>query len=101
MSDQAESPERSSRLRGGIGLHDEMDDAVITATETEEEFLAQVPPSHPHPYLALRSFARGVVPSRWDVAAFILLFGIFAVIATGAHEMTAPLTTLQTRPVSL
>ncbi len=40
-------------------------------------------------------------PSLWDVFAFALLFGGLILIIRGGHETLAPLSTLQTTPVSL
>jgi len=44
-----------------------------------------------HPYLKLRDVARGRAPSRWDVIAFVLIFGTFAVIALSATQLGRPL----------
>lgn len=54
-----------------------------------------------HPYLALRGFARGSLPSRWDVIAFALLLGTFVAIALGASQFGAPLAQIEKTPVDL
>ena len=45
--------------------------------------------------------ARGLVPNRWDVIAFPLVFGLLLLAAKGAHETLAPLSTLKEPVVSL
>jgi NitT/TauT family transport system permease protein len=45
--------------------------------------------------------ARGLVPNRWDIIAFPLVFGILLLAAKGAHETLAPLSTLREPVVSL
>jgi NitT/TauT family transport system permease protein len=45
--------------------------------------------------------ARGLVPNRWDVIAFPLVFGLLLLAAKGAHETLAPLSTLNEPVVSL
>ena len=45
--------------------------------------------------------ARGLVPNRWDVIAFPLVFGLLLLAAKGAHETLAPLSTLKEPAVSL
>ena len=44
--------------------------------------------------------ARGLVPNRWDVIAFPLVFGVLLLAAKGARETLAPLSAL-TEPVVL
>lgn len=41
-----------------------------------------------------------VRPNRWDVLAFLLIFGVLAVLAEGAYQMHAPIVALET-PISL
>src|ERR1700752_916811 len=45
--------------------------------------------------------ARGLVPNRWDIIAFPLVFGLLVLAAKGAHETLAPLSTLKEPIVSL
>lgn len=45
--------------------------------------------------------ARGLVPNRWDIIAFPLVFGLLLLAAKGAHETLAPLSTLTEPVVSL
>ncbi len=45
--------------------------------------------------------ARGLVPNRWDVIAFPLVFGLLLLAAKGAHETLAPLSALKEPVVSL
>jgi NitT/TauT family transport system permease protein len=45
--------------------------------------------------------ARGLVPNRWDIIAFPLVFGLLVLAARGAHETLAPLSTLKEPIVSL
>jgi len=45
--------------------------------------------------------ARGLVPNRWDIIAFPLVFGLLLLAAKGAHETLAPLSTLKEPVVSL
>lgn len=51
-----------------------------------------------HPYLKFRAAASGHVPSRWDIIAFVLIFGAFAVIAISATQLGKPLANWE-RPV--
>ena len=41
------------------------------------------------------------VPGRWDVIAFILVFGLFAYLGATAHALTGSLAHLEAQPVSL
>lgn len=54
-----------------------------------------------HPYLTVRSLARGSLPSRWDVIAFALLFGTFVAILLGASQFGEPLAKLERTPIDL
>ncbi len=45
--------------------------------------------------------ARGLVPNRWDIIAFPLVFGLLLLAAKGAHETLAPLSALKEPVVSL
>jgi NitT/TauT family transport system permease protein len=45
--------------------------------------------------------ARGLVPNRWDIIAFPLVFGLLLLAAKGAHETLAPLSSLTEPVVSL
>lgn len=42
-----------------------------------------------------------VRPNRWDVIAFLLIFGVLAMLAEGAHQMQAPIGVLVEAPISL
>jgi NitT/TauT family transport system permease protein len=44
---------------------------------------------------------QGLLPNLYDLAIFILVAGIFVLIAHGAHEMTAPAARLASDPVTL
>jgi NitT/TauT family transport system permease protein len=43
----------------------------------------------------------GLLPNLYDLAIFILVAGVFVLIAHGAHEMTAPAARLASEPVTL
>jgi NitT/TauT family transport system permease protein len=43
----------------------------------------------------------GLLPNLYDLAIFILVAGVFVLIAHGAHEMTAPAVRLASEPVTL
>ena len=43
----------------------------------------------------------GLLPNLYDLAIFILVAGVFVLIAHGAHEMTAPATRLASEPITL
>ena len=45
--------------------------------------------------------ARGLVPNRWDIIAFPLVFGLLLLVAKGARETLAPLSSLREPVVSL
>jgi NitT/TauT family transport system permease protein len=45
--------------------------------------------------------ARGLVPNRWDIIAFPLVFGLLLLAARGARETLAPLSALKEPVVSL
>jgi NitT/TauT family transport system permease protein len=45
--------------------------------------------------------ARGLVPNRWDVIAFPLVFGLLLLAAKGARETLAPLSALKAPVISL
>jgi NitT/TauT family transport system permease protein len=45
--------------------------------------------------------ARGLVPNRWDIVAFPLVFGLLLLAAKGARETLAPLSALKEPVVSL
>jgi NitT/TauT family transport system permease protein len=45
--------------------------------------------------------ARGLIPNRWDLIAFPLVFGLFVLAALGARETLAPLSALNEPAVSL
>ncbi len=40
-------------------------------------------------------------PNFWDVIAFLLIISLFVLTAEGAHQMHAPLASIQTAPISL
>src|ERR1700681_2532827 len=44
---------------------------------------------------------RGLLPNVYDGIVFVLVFGIIVAVAHGAHEMKAPLSTLDIAPVTL
>jgi len=69
------------------------------AGEDEQPLLAPILGAHP--YLRVRGFARGSLPSRWDVIAFALLMGTFVAIALGASQLGAPLAQLKKTPIDL
>ena len=54
-----------------------------------------------HPYLLLRGFARGNLPSYWDVIAFALLIGTFVAIVLGVSQFGAPLSQIEHQTVDL
>jgi NitT/TauT family transport system permease protein len=43
----------------------------------------------------------GLLPNLYDLAIFVLIAGVFVLIAHGAHEMTAPAARLASEPVTL
>ena len=45
--------------------------------------------------------ARGLIPNRWDIIAFPLVFGLLLLAGKGAHETLAPLSALKEPVVSL
>src|SRR3984893_984196 len=45
--------------------------------------------------------ARGLIPNRWDIVAFPLVFGLLLLAAKGARETLAPLSALREPAVSL
>ncbi len=45
--------------------------------------------------------ARGLVPNRWDIIAFPLVFGLLLLAARGAHETLVPLSALKEPVASL
>jgi NitT/TauT family transport system permease protein len=44
---------------------------------------------------------RGFIPNLYDGVVFVLLFGVIIAVAHGAHEMKAPLSSLDIAPVTL
>jgi NitT/TauT family transport system permease protein len=54
-----------------------------------------------HPYLAVRGLARSALPSHWDLAAFVLLFGTFTLIALAFGQFNAPLATVEQAGIDL
>jgi NitT/TauT family transport system permease protein len=44
---------------------------------------------------------RGLLPNVYDAIVFVLLFGVIIAVAHGAHEMKAPLSSLDIAPVTL
>src|SRR5437899_10361101 len=44
---------------------------------------------------------RGLLPNVYDGIVFVLVFGVIIAVAHGAHEMKAPLSTLDIAPVTL
>jgi len=54
-----------------------------------------------HPYLAVRGLARSALPSHWDLAAFVLLFGAFTLIALAFGQLNAPLATIERAGIDL
>src|ERR1700685_4413907 len=51
--------------------------------------------------LRLALAPRGLVPNVYDAVVFILLAAAFVAVSHGAHEMGAPLATLDIAPVTL
>jgi NitT/TauT family transport system permease protein len=45
--------------------------------------------------------ARRLLPSQWDVLAAVLVLGAIVLLADAGRQVVAPLTTLQTHPISL
>jgi NitT/TauT family transport system permease protein len=45
--------------------------------------------------------ARELIPNRWDLIAFPLVFGLFALAGLGAHQSLAPIATLNEASISL
>jgi len=45
--------------------------------------------------------ARELIPSRWDLIAFPLVFGLLALAAIGAHQSLAPIASLNQAAISL
>jgi NitT/TauT family transport system permease protein len=45
--------------------------------------------------------ARELIPNRWDLVAFPLVFGLLALAGIGAHQSLAPMATLNQTPISL
>jgi NitT/TauT family transport system permease protein len=45
--------------------------------------------------------ARELIPNRWDLIAFPLVFGLFALAGLGAHQSLAPIATLNQAAISL
>ena len=45
--------------------------------------------------------AKRLIPNRWDLIAFPLLLGFLLMATTGIRETWAPLTALQTVPITL
>ena len=45
--------------------------------------------------------ARGLIPNRWDIIVFPLVFGLLLLVAKGARETLAPLSSLKEPVVSL
>jgi NitT/TauT family transport system permease protein len=45
--------------------------------------------------------ARELIPNRWDLVAFPLVFGLLALAGIGAHQSLAPITTLSQASISL
>jgi NitT/TauT family transport system permease protein len=45
--------------------------------------------------------ARELIPNRWDLVAFPLVFGLFALAGLGAHQSLAPIATLNEASISL
>jgi NitT/TauT family transport system permease protein len=45
--------------------------------------------------------ARGLIPNRWDLIAFPLVFGLLVLTGLGAHQSLAPISTLTTSAISL
>jgi NitT/TauT family transport system permease protein len=43
----------------------------------------------------------GLLPNLYDLAIFVLIAGVFVLIAHGAHEMTAPAARLASEPITL
>ena len=54
-----------------------------------------------HRFLPLGLGPRGLLPNLYDVVIFILIAGGLVLLAHGAHEMGAPLATLDVAPVTL
>ena len=54
-----------------------------------------------HPYLIAASKVRGFLPNRWDIVALPLIFGVFAAVAVGLRQITAPIEVLQEGAITL
>jgi NitT/TauT family transport system permease protein len=53
------------------------------------------------PVAALSVLARRALPSRWDLLAALLIFGLVVVLASASREVGQPLSTLAAHPISL
>ena len=53
------------------------------------------------PVAALAVLARRALPSRWDLLAALLIFGLLVVLASASREVARPLSTLAVHPISL
>ncbi|MDX1975950.1 MAG: ABC transporter permease subunit [Rickettsiales bacterium] len=45
--------------------------------------------------------ATRVIPNRWDVVAFVLIFSVLALLVQGGIDMQTPLATIENKPISL
>ena len=45
--------------------------------------------------------ARNLLPNSWDIVALVVVIGVLALIAYGAHTTTVPITALDLTPVKL
>lgn len=52
-------------------------------------------------HLTQLNAASTVLPNRWDVVAFCLIYGVIALVIQGGRELDAPLATIQAAPLSL
>ena len=52
-------------------------------------------------FVAFTSLGRRALPNQWDVIALSLIFGLFVLVVRGSHDMTVPLPSPDSAPVSL
>ena len=52
-------------------------------------------------FVAFTSLGRRALPNQWDVIALSLIFGLFVLVVRGSHDMTVPLPSPDTAPITL
>ena len=52
-------------------------------------------------FVAFTSLGRRALPNQWDLIALSLIFGLFVLVVRGSHDMTAPLPSPDTAPITL